>query len=171
MAYNEQLIFFEKLMKNIHIQCLILSSADETVPDYDMGFRKIIGVEFDFNSLTKNLFNNLKENKIYRVTDEFYCNYFTLKLPNTQPEQILLVGPFMTDVPKQNLLLELCEKFSIPPQHLGHLQKAFSYIPTLLDEAILITAMHTLGETLWGDLKIFIRALLISMSLHLLYLY
>ena len=84
MPYNEQLIFFEKLMKNIHIQCLILSSADETVPDYDMGFRKIIGVEFDFNSLTKNLFNNLKENKIYRVTDEFYCNYFTLPSPRIQ---------------------------------------------------------------------------------------
>lgn len=155
MAYNEQLIFFEKLMKNIHIQCLILSSADETVPDYDMGFRKIIGVEYDFNSLTKTLFHNFKENKIYRVTDEFYCNYFTFKLPNTQPEQILLVGPYMTDVPKQGLLLELCERFSIPPQQMGHLQKAFSYIPTLLDEAILITAIHTLGETIWGDLNAF----------------
>ena len=61
----------------------------------------------------------------------------------------------MTDQPKQHLLLELCEKYSIPPQHVSYMQKAYSYIPTLMDEAVVITAIHTLGEVLWGDLNAF----------------
>ena len=151
MAHDAELIFFEKLMKNTHIQCLIISSADEAMPDFDMGFRKIIGIDFDFKALGKSLASNFMDNKVYRIVDDFYCNYFALKLPYPQPSQILLVGPFMTDRPKQNLLLELCEKYSIPPQQIGTLEKAFSFIPTLIDDAVIITAIHTLAESLWGD--------------------
>lgn len=155
MQHNAELLFFERLMKNIHIQCLLLTSADEAMPDFDMGFRKIVGLDFDFKELGKTVVGNFKDNKVYRLVDDFYCNYFALKIPAAYPVQILLVGPFMTDRPKQHLLLELCEKYSIPPQQIGNLEKAYSYIPILIDEAIVITSIHTLAESLWGDANAF----------------
>lgn len=151
MAYDSDLIFFQKLMKNIHVQCLTITAADEDVPDFDLGFRKVIGIDFDFKNMAKNLESRIRDNKVYRFVDDFFCNYFALRLPGTQPTGVLLVGPFMTDRPKQNLMLELCERFSIPPQQIGALEKAFSFIPILMDDAILITSIHTLAESLWGD--------------------
>lgn len=151
MVFDAELVFLQKFLKNVHIQCLVLSEQADSTPEFDMGFRKSIGLEFDFAALVKTMCTSLDHNKIYRVVDDFFCNYFVLRLPDTEPSQILFVGPFLSEQPKQNLLLELGERYSIPPQQIFSLEKAFSFIPAMTDDGLILTAIHTFAETLWGN--------------------
>ncbi|MBQ7933752.1 MAG: AraC family transcriptional regulator [Lachnospiraceae bacterium] len=149
MFYDAELQFIQQFMKNIHIHCVIETSHTLPNAQMDLGLREMLGLGYAYHSYSNMLGDTLHGNCIYRIEDEFYCNYYFLQLPDTPIITYLIIGPFLTREIKQPTLLKLCEDLSLAPQFLSTFEKYFSAIPLLADDTLLLTLLHTFAEKIW----------------------
>ncbi|MBQ9123583.1 MAG: helix-turn-helix transcriptional regulator [Lachnospiraceae bacterium] len=164
MFYDAELSFVQSYLKYSHIQCFLVTEDFESIEQIDFGLRKMIGLQFEYEKLLSFVKGNVAPNRIYRIVDSFFCNYFIFSLPDTPKPTAMVIGPFMMQNPLKTSLLELGEKFSIPPQVFPAFESYFSTVPVLQDDGALLTLLHTFGERIWGDankfsLEIFERGL------------
>jgi AraC-like DNA-binding protein len=121
----------------------------------DQELRKLLGLEKSYELLEDFLKEKLKSNTIYKYTDTFYCTYIFLQLPNTSPSNVLMIGPYTTIDLTKHMLMELSEKYKIPPQSFYAFEKYFFNIPFLQNDSLLIVTLNTFGEKLWGNINNF----------------
>ncbi len=151
MFYDAELDFVRSYFKHCHVQCLLLTN-DCTAPEHiDYGLRKMLGLQTEYDKLVTFLHKQVQPNHIYRITDSFFCNYFFLSLPETPEPITMLIGPFLMLNPVKTTLLELSEKYAIPPHVFPVFEKYFGTVPMFADDAPLLTILHTFGEKIWGD--------------------
>lgn len=151
MFYDSELNFVQTYLKHCHIQSLLLEKDSGDISQTDYGLRKMLGLDFEYEKLSCFLKEQVQPNKIYRITDGFFCHYFFLLLPDTSQSLCLAVGPFLTGSLSRPLLLELSEKYSITPQIFPAFENFYTSVPILIEDAPLLTLLHTLGETIWGN--------------------
>lgn len=151
MFYDSELNFVQTYLKHCNIQCLLLEKDTADFSQADFGLRKMLGLDFEYEKLFLFLKNQIQANRIYRITDSFFCHYFFLLLPDTPQSLCLAMGPFLTQSPSRSQLLELSEKYSIAPQIFPAFEKFFTSVPIWTDDAPLLTLLHTFGETIWGN--------------------
>lgn len=151
MFYDSQLAFVQTYLKHCHTQCLLVTSDCEPLHQIDFGLRKMLGLDSEYTKLFQFIQKQIKPNRIYRITDSFFCNYFFLLLPDTPEPICMTVGPFLMKLPSRAMLLELSEKYSIPTNAFPLFEKYFSSVPIINEDAHLLTLLHTFGETIWGN--------------------
>lgn len=151
MFYEAELSFVQSYLKYSHIQCLLITADYSSLDQIDFGLRKMIGLQSEYDKLLAFVKETVSPNRIYRIVDSFYCNFFLLSLPDTELSTVMLIGPFMMQNPLKTTLLELGEKFAVPPQAFPIFENFFSSIPTLADDGPILTLLHTFGERIWGD--------------------
>ncbi|MBQ7956312.1 MAG: AraC family transcriptional regulator [Lachnospiraceae bacterium] len=151
MFYDAELSFVQSYLDHCHIQCILVTEDYTSLEKIDYGLRQILGLEKEYEKLMNFSKKQLQPNRIYRIVDSFFCNYFFLSLPDTPEPVAMVIGPFLMQTPSKAILLELGEKYAIPPQNFPAFEKYFSSIPTLTDDGPLLTLIHTFGEKIWGD--------------------
>ena len=151
MFYEAELSFVQSYLKYSHIQCLLLTEDCSSIEQMDFGLRKMVGLQSEYDKLVAFVNGKISPNRIYRIVDGFFCNFFLLSLPDMEKPTVMLVGPFLMHDPVKTTLLELGEKFSIPPQVFPVFERFFSSIPMLTDDGHLLTLLHAFGERIWGD--------------------
>ena len=87
---------------------------------------------------------------IYRVRDPFDCRYTYLQLPETSPERILVIGPYLPAQPARSRIMEWAERNCIGPAQLKLLESYYNNIPILSDASHLFALVDTFAERLWG---------------------
>lgn len=156
MNYKTELLFLLRLLKNLHINTTIMKATDKTIPEFDLGLRRMIYHKTNFN--WRDFFSPYAAttNTIFRIQDKYLCSYIYLQLPDAETEPPhLVIGPYTNrDITKQ-LLLKLAEKLSLSPKQFTQLNKYYSNIPLLTDEEILFSLITTFGESIWGGLENF----------------
>jgi two-component system, response regulator YesN len=155
MYYDAELSFFQSLLKNFHLNVDIISSETIDLSCMDQGLWKLLGLEKNYEILQNFLKEKIKSNTIYKITDTFYCTYIFLQLPDTSPSDLLMIGPYTTIELTRHNLLQLTEKYRIPAQLFSTFEKYFFNIPYLTGDSLLIVALNTLGEKLWGNINHF----------------
>lgn len=155
MFYNAELSFFQSLLKNFHLTPVLLSQESIDFSLIDQGLRKLLGLEQIYEKLQHFLTNDIKPNTIYRIRDSFYCNYVFLLLPHTDSPTILMVGPYTCTEITKHSLMQLTEKYTLPPQLFSTIERYFGSIPYLSSENMLVVALNTLGEKMWGNINNF----------------
>ena len=151
MFYEAELSFVQSYLKYSHIQCLLITEDYSSIEQIDFGLRKLVGLQSEYDKLLAFIKGNISPNRIYRIVDGFFCNYFVLALPDTNPATAMLVGPFLMHNPLKTTLLELSERFAIPPQGFPMFENLISTIPRLNDDGHILILLHTFGERIWGD--------------------
>lgn len=151
MFYDAELSFVQSYLKYSHLQSLLVTAEFDTIEQIDFGLRKMIGLQMEYDKLMSFVKGNVTPNKIFRIVDSFFCNYFILALPETSTPTALVIGPFLMQIPSKSTLLELGERFSIPPQAFPTFENYFSTVPTLQDDGPLLILLNTFGEKIWGD--------------------
>ena len=105
MYYDTELNFLCSLMKNLHLPVNIIEYPTSEPPELDFGLRRMLYKEPDYQK-TLSLFEEpLKENTVFRIKDEYLCNYLLFALPETTPSKYLVIGPFTyTEIDRKSVV-------------------------------------------------------------------
>lgn len=155
MSYHSELNFAKRILSHFRIKIHFITEDDKYVADIDMGLRKLLGMEDQYDLSQNFIKQKIKDNTIYKLTDIFYCNYFIIRLPDATADTLMLVGPYTTREFNRNEIMEFTEEYSLPPQIFNTLEKYFNNIPYLENDSTLLVLMNTLGETFWGSMDHF----------------
>lgn len=155
MSYQSELNFAKRILSHFRIKIHFITEDDKYVADIDMGLRKLLGMEDQYDLSQNFIKQKIKDNTIYKLTDIFYCNYFIIRLPDATADTLMLVGPYTTREFNRNEIMEFTEEYSLPPQIFNTLEKYFNNIPYLENDSTLLVLMNTLGETFWGSMDHF----------------
>ncbi len=156
MYYKAELQFLEKIFKNYHINTTIINSKTAHIPEFDLGLRRMINNDINYDSLITSNFNHPHTNVIYRIHDEFFCNYICIQLPDQDPvSPHLIIGPYTTRNITKSLLLQLTERLSLTPTQFKQLQKYYTNLIMISNEDAIFSIVTTFGEFLFGSLENF----------------
>lgn len=150
MYYEKELHYFLKILNRMHLQSLWVDP--DTVPGDRLGFSlyHFYGKENSFNEVFCCPNQWAKENTVYKLTDEFLCNYIYFLLPETPEPTAILAGPYLSFHKSRENLLEEAEQYNIPTTRFPQLESSYSEIPVFPDDTPIFIMINVLGETLWG---------------------
>lgn len=141
--------YMESVLSKMHISMHFFEKGQSRDIFFDMGLRKVSGREKNYYELMELAEERVKERIIYKLTDEYYCNYLFLCCTG-QKESAMLVGPYIK-LPMDNAgITALAHELSIPPGKIKALEECYSNIPFLVDDSFIYAMINTLGEKLWG---------------------
>lgn len=155
MNYKAELDFAKRILSHFRLKTHIITEENHSISEIDMGLRKLLGMEEQLNLSKAFISERIKPNTIYKLSDVFYCNYFILRMPDTTPDALMIVGPYTTREFNRNEVMEFTEEYSLPPQIFNTLEKYFNNITYLENDSAALIVMNTLGESLWGSMDQF----------------
>lgn len=149
MGYQAELDYLMRVLHKMNLQALIISPDNIYRQRPDLGLRKFLGQESLYEQATRMMPGFLRDNAIARITDEFFCNYMFLRLPDAADAH-LLIGPYVSFPVPRERLLEEAERYGVSARQFSQFETCFSGIPVLTDDAPLFAMLSAFGETLWG---------------------
>ena len=116
-----------------------------------------VGIDIQFPEMPAFLTSKMQKlipevlpNTVYRLRDTFDSRYIFLQLPETPTDAVLVIGPYLTEVPTREKLLELAEYLGISPSRQKHLLNYITSLPLLPDNSQLYMLLDVFYERLWG---------------------
>ena len=156
MTVNSLLNYMESVLGKMHLLLRIMEQDQNVDFHFDFGLRRISGRDESYRALIELSRDKVEERTIYKLTDEYYCNYIFLKLGEKYGSKALLIGPYVKLPMNTAVVTDLAQKLSVPPQRIKALEDAYSNIPFLVDDSFLYAMINSLGEILWGGGKYYI---------------
>lgn len=155
MQHEAELHFFQKLLEQFHLNFRILCDSHGTIPDPDLGLRRLLNPDTDYLLEFQRLCSHCKPQRVYKIEDEFFCHYFFFRLPEGTETAYALLGPYRLSNISTESLLENAKKLSFPDSLLLQLQLYYQSLTTVSDEQLLLTALHVLCSELFGGMECF----------------
>lgn len=155
MYYDTELNFLCSLMKNLHLPVNIIEYPTSEPPELDFGLRRMLYKEPDYQKTLALFEEPLKENTVFRIKDEYLCNYLLFALPETTPSKYLVIGPFTYTEITEQMVLKLAEKLSLSPRQFSQFHRYYSDLPLHSDENTLFAIISTFCEKLYGSIESF----------------
>lgn len=134
----------ERLRVPVHRQC-----AADLLSECDGGLRRLLGMEEDYFNAAQIAAHWMQERTVYKMTDQFLCRYIYFRLSGTDPSEVLLLGPYLSDDLSPSHLMELAERLQIPMAFLPQLTNYYASLPVFHDPMIVLSIVYTLGDVLW----------------------
>lgn len=152
MFYESELRFFCDTLQCCHIPVTLVNMNDPLQVRMDA---LQIPASFHFSAVAMEAciakLPPIQSGVLYRFLDPLNCHYYYFSLPMHPRDTVLVVGPFMTEEPTSQLLMEWAEKHHIPPSQQRQVYEYCSAIPILRDNAQLLAMLDTLGKRLFQD--------------------
>lgn len=155
MNYGKELGFFQTLLKNFHINSCIINDGDTEYRLADQGFRDFLGLEESYNQFFCTAHETIKDNTLYKITDEFNCTYIFAVLPNAEKKAMFIAGPYIESGMTQQRLIAMFENYDIAPNLLSQIEKYYTSIPSITDKTIILSLFNSFGELIWGAIDNF----------------
>lgn len=151
MHYESVLTYVRKVLDNYHIPTIIYEEPFEEIEIIDKGLRKSLYEDFDENEALIYLSKICKENTLYYFTDNYYCSYVCMQLPNPDKLQYFIIGPFTYVEINQKNYLKLLSKLEIPAALLPVLENYYYNIAFINSESQFKNLISTLCDTIWQN--------------------
>lgn len=149
MHYSAELDFLRRILHNYHIDTNIVTENEPLPPGIDKGLREFLNLSHNYERFF-DLFEIMKPNMIYKVTDSFMCHYLFILL-SQEEGKVLIAGPYLhTEVTKE-IVLEKAEELSVPAQLVSQMIKYFGNLPLIRSEKFLFNIFISFGEIIWGN--------------------
>lgn len=143
MSYEREISFIRTLMSKYNVQTLVFKP--DAPPTLDLGLRQSVHLL----DLSEKAIRSIKPKTLYAFEDTLLCKYNAVLLPDTN--EVLLIGPYLTQEVNEQVLVNLMEKRGIHASMLPFLKRYYAKLTVLLlNEGIILGVMDTLAETLWG---------------------
>ena len=149
-VYEVELRFLKEMMKKCRLPLAELDPAEAVPVDTDKGLRNILGMEEEYRRVVLDSMRLVEHNIIYRVTDQFRCVYFVLRLPEREQRGVLMLGPYLRERVERQWIMERAERLSIPAHQVQLLERYYQGLPVVEDESMLLACLNTFAERLWG---------------------
>ena len=149
MKYKAELDYLVKVLKKLHLQAICVEPENLQSLCLDFGLRKFLGLDTRYGEMFNHPERWIKDNVIYKMTDEFMCRYIFLKLPGQNT--MFVTGPYITSEKTRESLLEEAEHYNVPARKFRQLEACYANIPHVSDETVLFVMLNTFAEVLWGE--------------------
>ena len=149
-CYQRELEFTISLLKKFRLPVRMIH-PEEPLPSLDDGLRQILGMEYvDQNAFTI-ASRRLERRTIYKIVDQFLCNYICFLLPAESGDTPVVIGPYLAEPLSREAIGELAQSMKLPMRTLPRLISYYMVLPVYRDASSLMAVIATLGESLWGD--------------------
>ncbi len=149
VKYKAELEYLTKVLRKLRFQAMCIAPEDMQSTCLDFGLRKFLGLDVYYGDMFNHPERWIKDNIIYRMTDELMCRYVLFKLPDENTA--FVIGPYTTAERTREELLEDAERFNVPARKFRQLEACYANIPYVSDETVLFVMLNTFAETLWGE--------------------
>ena len=144
MRFEAEIGFICRLMKKYGVQTLRFHR--DSPPQIDLGLRENIHLV----NLKSEFFTRMRHRTMYAIDDALLCHYNTLLLPES--DEVLVIGPYLTQDINEQTLLQLMDKFHLPSNTLPLLTHYYQQLPVIIiNDSMMLGLINTLAETLWGE--------------------
>ena len=143
MFYQKELDFLTKILSNLNVNIFTLTEG-ETMKENN-NFTLFDNRKF----FTENL-SLIKENRIYKYTDNFSLSYRFFILPKTERKKVLFIGPFLNEPISDGQMLKIEEENQISIHQHKFLLEYYSSLPVIIDNSPILTMINTFYETIFG---------------------
>lgn len=149
MFFEKELKFLCDTFKKCHVKVSVVSPTDSINSIIDVDLNGIFGRHFQNGTTVHKVIGVIEPHTIYKRLGAFLMCYRYLLLPTSDMPKILFIGPYLTAPISDRALLELTEKYKIPPKDHRYLKEYYDSIPVLSDGCQLFTMLNTFCETVW----------------------
>ncbi len=146
MRQKAALEYLMKVLAKMRLQTVLYAPGNETGNVPDMGLRRFLGVKENYH---RHEFD-LKEQTVYKITDEFLCRYVALRFGAEMEDDALLIGPYMSFAPTAEQVMEQAERLGLSAAQMPQLKRYYDTVPVVTDESDLMILINAFAETLWG---------------------
>ncbi len=154
MSPESALEFLINIGKKFHLQITTLTPGEERETAVDLGLRSFLGLDDRYDQLFRDTVTQAKGSTIYRLTDEFFCSYLFLILPDTPRHTALIAGPYITFEMSPDRFLAEADRLGVPPWLHRRVEDYYINIPVFQDTALLLNLFTAFGETIWDEFQI-----------------
>lgn len=149
-AYQRELEFMAAVLRRMRLPVHMLRTED-SLQNVDEGFRNVMGLEGDYDTLYHAAREWSGERTIYKVLDQFMCHYVYFRLPGVAEPTAVVIGPYLTIDPSREMILEQTERLGLPMDSMRQQEEYYASLPVFNDPSALMAVVMTFGERLWGS--------------------
>lgn len=146
---QKELDFLVSVLRRMRLSVHIIHPED-SFEALDDGLRKHLGIESDYHAAYQYTLQWFRNRTIYKLMDQFMCNYIYFQLPGSSAPAALVIGPYLTIDPTREMLLELTERLDLPLPLFDQLADHYASLPVFNNPAPIIALVSSFGEVLWG---------------------
>lgn len=154
MTYRSALELLINIGKKFHLQITTLTPGEDRKQAADLGLRTFLGLDDRYDQLFRDTVTQAKDKTIYRLTDEFFCSYLFLILPDTPRHTVLIAGPYITFEMSHEQFIAEAERFGVPPWLHKRVEDYYINIPVIQDTTLLLNLFTAFGEIIWDEFQI-----------------
>ena len=136
MVYKNELSFLCDTFKKSRIRALALtpeSFLDTLYGTADAAYENIAPENFS----TFRFLSDIVERTVYKTTDTFKRCYIYRKLPETENDTVLLIGPYLRAPLSAQEIPKICEANGIPPKNNRFLEEYYAGLTAVPDNSAL----------------------------------
>ena len=148
MTYQTQLDFLTRLYRKCNLQVLVLDPAGPADKNIDYFFRESLGRSHEYFSALDRAFTDIEPNTIFRVKDQYLCNYLFLSYVDDSRPVVLSIGPYLMETMSQETIIQHAGKMAITPQQLGNY---YLTLPVLSKDHPIFSALYVFCEDVWNN--------------------
>lgn len=149
MNYEGELRMLCETFHKCRVSTVFINPGDPVDKTLNDIFCLLFGEETHL--LTDAFIEQLRSNTIYRLSSSFHLSYILLRLPQLAQETVLAIGPYLPAPLNQRKVLEIAEKYNIPPQRRKLMENYYAGVPILPETSHLFSLLDTFGERIWGS--------------------
>jgi len=154
LTCQRELDFLISILHRMRLPVHLIHHGDD-LGILDDGLRQRLSMEADYAAVFQRAEQELHSHTIYKLMDQFMCNYIHLKLPGMNPPTAMVIGPYLTIDPTREMILELAEQCNLPMQGVELLTDYYASLPVFSDPAPIFALITSFGEILWGNAEAF----------------
>lgn len=147
-TYQRELDFTLLLLEKLRIPVHLIR-ADASPVNLDGGLRAMLGMPVAYDHVYRITSHLPQERVINKVYDSFLCSYISFLLPESEVPTVFVLGPYLTDDPSADALLEMAGMLGLPLSSATILSDFYSTLPIFQDQAPIIAAVSALCEVIW----------------------
>ncbi|MBR3704686.1 MAG: helix-turn-helix transcriptional regulator [Oscillospiraceae bacterium] len=154
MTYDAALTLLRNIGKKFHLQITTVTPGENREQPVDLGLRSFLGLDERYDQLFRDTLIQCADKTICRLTDEFFCSYLFLILPDTPRHTALVVGPYITFEMSHEQFIAESDRFGVPPWMYKRMEDYYLNIPVIQDATMLLNFFTAFGETIWDEFQI-----------------
>ena len=149
MLYENELRFLCNTLKKRRVKTSFSGKNAIFNNMFDEAFVILFGENLKKRFSVDEFADNIKPYTMYKISTLRLC-YVFFQLPGVSSEQVMIIGPYLSEEVETKYILETGEKYGISPSNQKLLQDYYANIPTVSDNDSIFTMLETFGEYIWG---------------------
>ncbi len=149
MFYESEMRFLCAVLKKCRVQVSFVDCEKSPEKIFDGGFKGLFG-EIKTGSAVKEFISTIKPFTIYKLEMPFKFNYLLLLLPQMSEPTLMVIGPYLPQNMPSAKILEVGEKFGVPPQNQKLLESYYVSVPVIEDTNAVFYVLESFAEHIWG---------------------